>query len=77
MKRVALQHFGRDKVAALSHDAWWDFMEAHSKVKVDTALRTYAQAILYDANVTDDSKHIQELENLTVLWIKTHQGDEV
>ena len=39
MKRVALQHFGRERVAALTHDAWWDFMESHSKVKIDRALR--------------------------------------
>ena len=76
MKRVALQHFGRDKVAALSHDAWWDFMELHSKVKVDAPLRTYTQKVLYDSNVKHDSKRIQELENLTSAWIKTHQGEK-
>jgi hypothetical protein len=34
MKRVGLQHYGRERVAALSDDAWWDFMETHSKAKV-------------------------------------------
>jgi len=76
MKRVALQHFGRDKVAALSHDAWWDFMESHSKVKVDDTLRTYTQALLYDADIKYDSKNIQKLERITAAWIKTHQGEE-
>ena len=76
MKRVALQHFGRDKVAALSHDAWWDFMESHSKVKVEETLRTYAQALLYDANVKHDSTHILTLESITATWIKTHKGEE-
>lgn len=76
MKRVALQHFGRDKVAALSHDAWWDFMESNSKVKVDDTLRTYTQAVLYDADVKHDSKNIQKLEGITATWIKTHQGEE-
>ncbi len=77
MKRVALQHFGRDKVAALSHDAWWDFMESHSKVKVENVLRTYTQALLYDVNVKHDSKQIQKLESITATWIKTHQGEEI
>ena len=76
MKRVALQHFGRDKVAALSHDAWWDFMESHSKVKIEGTLRKYTQSILYDANAKHDSKQIQKLESITATWIKTHQGEE-
>ena len=76
MKRVALQYFGRNKVAALSHDAWWDFMESHSKVKIEDTLRKYTQSILYDANVKYDSKQIQKLESITATWIKTHEGEE-
>lgn len=76
MKRVALQYFGRDKVAALSHDAWWDFMESHSKVQVDAELRTYTQEVLYGTNVEHNSKQIQKLENITATWIKTHQGEK-
>ena len=74
MKRVALQHFGRDEVAALSHDAWWDFIESHSKVKIDAELRMYCEKTLYASRLTPDIQSVNEIKVMTSLWIKTHKG---
>ena len=77
MKRVAIECFGREKVAALSDDSWWNFMESHSKVKVSNELRSYAKTLLYDVKVKKDSNATHALEEVVKVWIKTHRGETV
>ncbi len=76
IKRVALQHFGREKVAHLNGDAWWNFLERHSKVKIDNELRQLIHEILYSptASITQEQK--EAITILTKVWITTHQKEE-
>ena len=76
MKRVALQSYGREKVAALNENEWWDFVEKHSKVKTDPSLRELSQKVLYrpDAQVLVDG--VKAVEKVAKVWINTHQGEE-
>jgi hypothetical protein len=76
MKRVALQHFGREKVAALSDDAWWDFMEKYSKVKVGTEVRELSQKILYSPNAQASVEDVKMLKKVAKVWITTHKGED-
>jgi hypothetical protein len=74
-KRVGLVAFERNVIAKLSDDSWWDFMEKHSKVKVDAQLRVGLSKLLYDASYSmNDSLYTQTSEFVTV-WIKTHKRD--
>lgn len=76
MKRVALQYFGRERVAALSDTAWWEFVEAHSKVKIDQPLRLLSQEVLYSSDVKVDKDAIEKMRTVTKLWIKTHGASD-
>lgn len=72
MKRVALQHFGRERVASLSDTLWWEFVEKHSNVKIDNALRTLSQEVLYSSDVEVANESVEKMRVLTKLWINTH-----
>jgi len=72
MKRVALQHFGREKVASLSDVHWWEFVEQHSKVKIDKPLRIVSQEVLYSSGVEVSKEAVEKMSTLTKLWINTH-----
>ena len=72
MKRVALKHYGREKVASLTGDAWWEFIETHSSVKIYTLLKNYCNDIVYKSNTIDDPKYVFEIRTMAKLWIKTH-----
>ena len=76
MKRVALKHFGREKVAALSDDAWWSFVEKHSKAQVDAEVREFSQKALYGSDVQVASDEVSALAKVAKIWITTHQGEE-
>ena len=75
MKRVALQHFGREKVAALSADEWWNFVETHSKAKVSADIRKLSQKILYTTDVLTTQDDLSNVAKVTKVWINTHQGN--
>jgi hypothetical protein len=76
MKRVGLQHFGRERVAALSDDAWWDFMETHSKAKVGTKVRELSQKILYSSNTEVTVEDVKLVSKVAKVWITTHKGED-
>ncbi len=76
MKRVALQCFGRKKVAALSDNTWWDFMEKHSKTKVDVEVRELSQKILYSPNAQASVEDVKMLKKVAKVWITTHKGED-
>lgn len=76
MKRVGLQHFGREKVAALSEDAWWNFMETHSKVKVKTEVRKLSKTILYSPDAQATVEDVKAVKKMAKVWITTHRGEE-
>jgi len=72
MKRVALQHFGRKNVAALSDTSWWEFVEQHSRVKVESELRLLSQKVLYSSDVQVTTEALAKMREVTKIWIKTH-----
>jgi hypothetical protein len=72
MKRVALQHFGREKVASLADARWWEFVETHSKVKVAQPLRLLSREVLYRPDVKVELEAVEKMRTLTKLWINTH-----
>ena len=76
MKRVALQHFGREKVASLSDVHWWEFVEKHSSVKIDNSLRALSNEVLYSSNVEVTKEAVEKMSTLTKLWINTHGASD-
>lgn len=74
-KRVGIAAYGRKEVAKLSANNWWDFMEEHSKVKVNSGLRQEIEKLLYnEAYELSDALH-SEVRESVVTWIKTHRRD--
>lgn len=74
-KRVGLAAFERSIIAKLSDDSWWDFMEQHSKVKVDAQLRVTLSKLLYDASYSMNDPLYEQTSALVTVWIKTHKED--
>lgn len=72
-KRVSLFTYGRKEVAHLSHEAWWDFMETHSVVKVSTVFREEMQQLLYDDTYSLDDAQYDSLKQTVEVWIKRHK----
>ena len=75
-KRVAIVAYGRERIAKLSADSWWDFMEEHSKVKVSKELRKNIAKILYDKGYESKQSDALAIKTFVTLWIKTHKGSE-
>ena len=76
MKRVGLQYFGRERVASLSNAPWWEFVENHSKVKIDNTLRNLSQEVLYSSDVEVDKEMVEKMKVVTKLWINTHGASD-
>ena len=72
-KRVGIAAYGRNVIAKLSDDSWWDFLEQHSKVRVDRKLRVALSKLLYDASYSVDNALYMDIKALVTVWIKTHK----
>ena len=72
-KRVAIVTFGRETIAKLSSNSWWDFMQEHSKVRVSNQLRENIENILYDRGYECSSSDYNDIQTFVLLWIKTHK----
>jgi len=72
-KRVAIIAYGREEIAKLSGDSWWDFMEQHSKAKVSKELRVQIANLLYDKAYEPNSVDYSAIKEFVTLWIKTHK----
>ena len=72
-KRVAISAYGREKIAKLSGESWWDFMEEHSKAKVNKALRVEIDNILYDKTYESNASDATSIRAFVTRWIKTHK----
>lgn len=75
-KRVGIAAYGREKIAKLSNDSWWNFMEQHSNAKVSSELRVEIANVLYDDGYDNKGKTYSDVKALVILWIKTHKGSE-
>lgn len=72
-KRVAIAAYGREEVAKLYDDTWWDFMAKYSKVKVSTRSSEEIKKLLYDESYTMNSVLQDDIIKFVTLWIKTHK----
>jgi hypothetical protein len=72
-KKVGIAAYGRQRVAKLDGNLWWDFMEQNSKVKVNKELRDNIAALLYEENPLDQSVHFEEIKSMVFVWIRTHK----
>lgn len=75
MKRVGLQYFGRERVASLSQNEWWDFVETHSKAKASVQIRELSQKILYAPNTEATAEEVRAFSKVAKVWINTHHGE--
>ncbi len=74
-KRVAISAFGRETIATLDGDRWWDFMETHSKTSVDSDLRASIERLLYEEDVDFDASVFDAVFLMVSQWIETHKVD--
>lgn len=75
-KRVGIAAYGREEIAPLSGERWWDFMEIHSKVVVSKEIREDINSLLYDVNAHTSDFYV--IKSFVTLWIKTHKvSDDV
>jgi hypothetical protein len=72
-KRVGIAAYGREKIAVLWGDTWWDFMAFHSNVKVDKTLRSEITKDLYNEHYSMDAKMLEKVKAFVRVWIKTHK----
>jgi len=72
-RRVAIAAYGREATAKLTGDAWWNFMEQHSKVQMSGELREKIATLLYDSSSTEDTSSYQTMRSIVEVWIKTHK----
>ena len=74
-KRVGISAYGRERIATLTEDAWWDFMQSHSKAEIQADLREQIDKVLYAEKPLDDADYsalFLQIER----WISTHRGAE-
>lgn len=74
-KRVAIAAYGREEVAKLYDDAWWNFMEKQSKAKVSPEAREDIAKLLYDGSYMVNSVLHDNIIQFVTLWIKTHKAE--
>ena len=75
-KRVGIAAYGRDQIAKLSGESWWDFMEEYSKVKINKGLRSELSDLLYDASKQYENTQYITVKEMVTLWIKTHKDGD-
>jgi hypothetical protein len=73
-KRVGLSAYGREIIAKLHGDTWWDFMEDHSKVSVSTELRASIEKLLYEEGVAFDENVFDAVFLMLSQWVETHKA---
>ena len=54
----------------------FEFVENHSKVKMDNDLRTLSQEVLYSSEVEVAKEAVEQMRSLTKLWINTHGASD-
>jgi len=72
-KRTGIAAYGRESIATLYDESWWDFVQSESKAEVDAPLRSALEDFLYSEKPLD-TKTFQSLFTVVETWIKTHKG---
>lgn len=70
-KRVGIVAYGRERVASLSGEAWWEFMQRHSQAVVSQQSQKEIEALLYHSNASYID--FDAIKGFVTLWIKTHK----
>ena len=73
-KRVAISAYGREIIATLDGDRWWDFMETYSKTSVSSELRSSIEKLLYEEDVDFDVSVFDAVFLMVSQWVETHKG---
>jgi len=73
-KRVGIFAYGRGTIAKLDGDAWWDFMQGHSKAKIALDLRSEIQKFLYDERSVMNDESFHAVFTFVKVWIETHKA---
>jgi len=71
-KRTGIAAYGRETIAPLLDDAWWDFVEAHSEATIDVPMRESLRALLYSSDFTLTDNKFEKLYATVGIWIKSH-----
>ena len=72
-KRVGISAYGREEIAGLNEDAWWDFMQVHSAVQIESDMRSEIQKLLYTQAFDLDDELFDTVLMFVTQWIKTHK----
>lgn len=72
-KRVAIAAYGRESIAKLYDDSWWDFIENNSQGKVSKQTREDIAKLLYDESYVMNTVLQANIRKFVTLWIKTHK----
>jgi len=72
-KRVGMTAYGRENIATLSPDAWWEFVQEHSKAQISSALVGKIERLLYQDETDFSETDVKELFDLVTMWVKSHK----
>ena len=72
-KRVGISAYGRESIAKLYGNMWWDFMQNHSKVSVGLELRASIEKLLYNEDTAFDESVFDAVFLMVSQWIETHK----
>ena len=72
-KKVGLSAYGRENIAILDADDWWNFIEKHSQAKVGSALRKEIQTLLYQDTATFSESTFDAVLGFVTEWIATYK----
>ena len=75
-KRVGISAYGREHIAKLNEDCWWDFMQNHSKATIHPALRSEIHTLLYKEDAVLSDGAFDAIVKIVTQWIKTHKVAE-
>lgn len=72
-KRVGIAAYGRETIVPLQGEAWWDFIESHSRALVDSDIRGSIERLLYEEGVAFDACVFDAVFLMVSRWIETHK----
>lgn len=72
-KIVGFSAYGREEIAKLSGESWWEFMELNSKVKIPQTLKSEIDKLLYRSDYQLEETTYDEIAGMVKIWIETHR----
>lgn len=75
-KRVAICAYGREEIAKLYDNGWWDFVQTHSKVNLDDSCKAEISDLLYNKKSQSRQILFDEVNSFVSVWIETHKVED-